>query len=49
MEGANVGFREVEAALPAHMADLEEGEIEEGELPAEEPEVIIFCVLTLTH
>ena len=30
-----------DGALPAQMADLEEGEIEEGELPSEEPEVII--------
>lgn len=31
------------------MADLEEGEIEEGELPTEEPEVITLCMLTLVY
>ena len=38
-----------DAALSAPMADLEEGEIEEGELPSEEPEVIMLCMLTLTY
>ena len=43
----HVGSRVGDAAMPAHMADLEEGEIEEGELSTEEPEVITSCMLTL--
>ena len=45
----HVGSRVGDAALPAPMADLEEGEIEEGELPSEEPEVIALCMLTLMY
>ena len=45
----HVESRVGDAALPAPMADLEEGEIEEGELPSEEPEVIMLCMLTLTY
>ena len=45
----HVESRVGDAALPAPMADLEEGEIEEGELPSEEPEVINLCMLTLVY